>query len=134
MNDVSARRFPVWGWLDASESFESARKLVLGFRIEGLLAHGVGARALADAARSWKTGLKVYEVVGEAVPGAASAECVAMSLETFTSATTDPRNPFRDVALKVLLADALTRGQIDQARATATGDYLVVRKFAGAAR
>jgi hypothetical protein len=125
---VDRRRFPVWGWLDASLPHDRAERLVRELRLDGLFVFGEEPAALAAAARAWRSGLEVVEVVPETSDRARGAPAVAMGLETFEASFTDPASPFRQTRFRVLLAGSLDRSLIDKARGVATGDYLVARR------
>lgn len=125
---LDRRRFPVWGWLDASTPRDRAEQLVRELRFDGLFVFGEDPSALADAARAWRPGLEVIEVVPETSNRARGAGAVALGLDAFKASFADPASPYREARFRVLLASRLDRLQIDEARAVASGDYLVARR------
>jgi hypothetical protein len=115
--DRVARIFPVWGWVDVRPGVEQARRVAASLPLQGLFLYGARAEDV-EAVRQANPGLRLLPVVR---PGASAGKercAVALPPERFAAEAQGPHVP-------VLLADSLDEARISEARAKATGDYLV---------
>jgi len=155
--EVSRRRFPVWGWIELDSSHErGARRtaemaravyevdrtpeaklrmeraqaaalrataewkiqnIVPALNLTGLYVYGPDATEKVQALRARVPGMRVVPVVYGSGPANAA---IAMEYDEFVKSASG-------VAMPVLIADRLDMKQVELARATASGDYLVSR-------
>lgn len=116
---ITARRFPVWGWVETRGGLEGAETVVKELNLAGVYVCGDGAGQFAAALRSRRPGLDIRTVVppAEAASAPAGSGIVCSSGEF----------PGEAGRLAVLFADRLTFAEMEAARERATGDYLIVR-------
>ena len=118
LREISARSFKVYAWIDAGVGSERAQELLDAFAFKGVFIHGAKAleRTTALDARS-SARMKFYAVES------GGSECVALSPDRF---------PGKDIEMPVLIGDAISAAKVDELRAAADGNYLIVRaRFGG---
>jgi hypothetical protein len=116
--DNASRIFPVWGWVDAREGVEQARKVATALPISGLLLYGAKPEEV-EAVRAAKPGLRVVPVVNAGATWAGKGDAaVALPPERFLADAGQAKLP-------VLLAARLREAEIEDLLAKVPGDYLV---------
>jgi len=101
---VSARRYPVWAWIDVAHATGGEWDLLASLHVSGVYLYGEGAAAHVSEAQAARPGLPVRVVCREG-KGDPKKDAIALELDSYLDANAG------EFACPVLIADQLGAAQ-----------------------
>ncbi|MEM8885955.1 MAG: hypothetical protein AAGD14_17960 [Planctomycetota bacterium] len=109
---VSARRYPVWGWIDLSRASGDVEQIVASLNLSGVYLYGADSVARATSLSASRSDIAIVPVLPSGSRGA-SQHAMTVDLDTYLDTNAG------EYALPVLVGDQLNESQIQEALAHA---------------